>query len=225
LASKDFPVVFPADYGSADLAGKTASFKMTCKKVEAPKLPELNSDFAKLLGIPDGDLSKLRADVRRNLEREIAARVRARTKNNVMDALPQLATFELPKALVSAESEALGERAKADLQSRGVDVSKIPVPLDAFKEQAEKRVRLGLLVSELVKANNLQAKPDQIRKQIEEFSLSYENPAEVVRYYFSDKERLAEVEALVIEQNVVDFVLGKAKVSDKALSFDDLMAN
>jgi trigger factor len=223
--SKDFPVVFPADYGSADLAGKTASFKMTCRKIEAPKLPELNSDFAKLLGIPDGDLSKLRADVRRNLEREIAARVRARTKNNVMDALPQLATFELPKALVSAESEALGERAKADLQSRGVDVSKIPVPLDAFKEQAEKRVRLGLLVSELVKANNLQAKPDQIRKQIEEFSLSYENPAEVVRYYFSDKERLAEVEALVIEQNVVDFVLGKAKVSDKALSFDDLMAN
>jgi trigger factor len=223
--STTFPVAFPADYGSADLAGKTASFKITCKKVEASKLPEVNEDFARLLGIPDGDITKLRADVRKNLEREIAARVRARTKNNVMDVLPQLATFELPKALVGAESEALGERAKADLQARGVDVSKIPVPVDAFKEQAEKRVRLGLLVSEMVKANNLQAKPDQIRKQIEEFSQSYENPAEVVRYYFSDKERLAEVEALVIEQNVVDFVLGKAKVADKALSFDELMAN
>ncbi len=223
--SKDFPVAFPADYGSADLAGKTASFKITAKKVESPKLPELNEEFAKLLGIADGDLAKLRADVRKNLEREISARVRARTKNNVMDVLPQLASFELPTALVSAESEALGERAKADLQGRGVDVTKIPMPVDAFKEQAEKRVRLGLLVSEMVKANNLQAKPDQMRKQIEEFSQSYENPAEVVRYYFSDKERLAEVEALVIEQNVVDFVLEKAKVTDKALSFDELMAN
>jgi trigger factor len=223
--SKDITVSFPADYGSADLAGKTASFKLTAKKVEAPKLPEVNSDFAKLLGVPDGDVSKLRSDVRRNLEREVAARVRAKTKNNVMDVLPQLANFELPKALVSAEGEALGERAKADLQSRGVDVSKMPVPVDAFKEQAEKRVRLGLLVSEMVKSNSLQAKPDQMRKQIEEFAQSYENPAEVVRYYFSDKERLAEVEALVIEQNVVDFVLEKAKVTDKALSFDDLMAN
>jgi trigger factor len=112
----------------------------------------------------------------------------------------------------------------ADLQQRGIDTKNIPVPPDAFKEQAEKRVRLGLIVSEIVKAQGLQAKPDQIRKQIEEFAPSYENPAEVIRYYFSDRNRLAEVEALVVEQNVVDWTLANAKVAEKALSFDDLMS-
>lgn len=222
---KDFPVMFPADYGAADLAGNTANFKATAKLVEGPILPVVDEEFAKLLGIADGDLGKLRADIRKNLEREVSARLLAKTKANVMDALPALASFELPKALLAAESESLVERAKADLQGRGVDVSKMPVPPDAFKDQAEKRVRLGLLVSEMVKSNNLQAKPDQIRKQIEDFSQSYENPAEVVRFYFSNKDRLAEVEAIVIEQNVVDFVLSKAIVSDKVLSFDELMAN
>jgi len=140
-----------------------------------------------------------------------------------MEALPKIATLELPKALVAAEGESLVERARADLQSRGVDVKNIPIPADAFTEQAEKRVRLGLLVAELVKKHGLQAKPDQIRKQIEEFAQSYENPAEVVRYYFSDRNRLAEVEAIVVEQNVVDWVLANARVVDRALAFDELM--
>jgi len=137
--------------------------------------------------------------------------------------LPGVATLELPKALVASESEALGERARADLQARGIDVKNIPIPPDAFTEQAEKRVRLGLIVGELVKDKALQAKPDQIRKQIEEFAQAYENPAEVIRYYFSDRNRLAEVEALVVEQNVVDWVLANAKVVDKQLGFDELM--
>lgn len=221
---RTFPVAFPADYGSAELAGKTASFDVVVKKVEAPQLPELDEAFARSLGVADGSLEKMRADVRANLEREVGQRVRSRTKASVMAALPGLATLDLPAALVEREAAALIERAKADLQSRGIDVSKMPpVPPDAFKDQAESRVRLGLIVGEIVQRENLQAKPDQIRRQIEEFAQAYENPGEVIRHFFSDRNRLAEVEAMVVEQNVVDWALSRARVTDKALSFDDLM--
>jgi trigger factor len=175
--------------------------------------------------VEDGDLARLRADIRANLEREVSQRLRSRTKASVMEALPSLAAIDLPKSLIDAEAANLGERAKADLQARGMDVKDMPIPPDAFTESATKRVRLGLIVAEVVKRHQLQAKPDQLRKQIEEFAQSYENPAEVVRWYFSDKQRLAEVEALVVEQNVVDWVLAKGKVSDRQLSFDELMAS
>jgi trigger factor len=219
-----FKVAFPEDYTAKELAGKTADFEVTVKKIEAPRLPEVDEAFARLLGVTDGDLGKLRADIRANLEREVAQRLRGRTKSSVMDALPKLAEIDLPSSLVNAEASSLAERALADLKSRGVDVKDLPVPKDAFTETASKRVRLGLLVAEIVKRHQLQAKPDQLRKQIEEFAQAYENPAEVVRYYFSDRQRLAEVEALVVEQNVVDWVLSKAKVNDLPLSFDDLMS-
>ena len=222
---KTFPVAFPADYGSEELAGKTAQFEVTLKKVEAPKLPEVDAEFAKQLGVADGDVAKLRADIRANLEREVGQRLRARTKAAVMESLPKLAEFELPKALVAAESNELVERARAELAQRGMDVKNIPIPPDAFGEQAQKRVRLGLLVAEIVREHGLQAKPDQLRKQIEEFAQAYENPGEVVRYYFSDRNRLAEVEAIVVEQNVVDWVLSKAKAVDRAIPFDELMAS
>ena len=222
--SRTFDVKFPEEYGAAELAGKTAQFEVAVKQVEQPVLPPVDEEFAKQFGIADGSVEKMRADVRANLEREVAQRLRARTKSAVMDALPAIASLELPKALVESEGQALLERALGDLQQRGIDTKDIPVPPDAFKEQAEKRVRLGLIVGEIVKAHGLQAKPDQIRKQIEEFAQSYENPAEVIRYYFSDRNRLAEVEALVVEQNVVDWTLANAKVSEKQLSFDDLMS-
>ncbi len=222
---KTFPVTFPADYGAEHLAGKTAQFEATLKKVEAPTLPEVNADFAREFGIADGDVAKLQADIRANLEREVSQRLRAMTKANVMESLAGFVQFELPQSLVQNESEALAERAREDLKQRGIPADKAAsIPLDAFREQAEKRVRLGLVVAEVVKSQGLQAKPDQIRKQIEEFAQSYENPGEVVRYYFSDRDRLAEVEALVVEQNVVDWALAKAKVTDKPLAFDDLMA-
>jgi trigger factor len=221
---RTFPVAFPADYTAKELAGKTAEFKVTVKKVEAPELPALDAAFATALGVADGDLGKLRADVRANLEREVRQRVRTRVKSSVMEALPALAELELPKALLQAESESLAERAKADFKQRGIDVNAMPIPPDAFAETAGKRVRLGLIVAEIVKSQGLQAKPDQLRKQIEEFAASYENPAEVIRWYFSDRERLAEVEALVVEQNVVDWVLAKAQVTDAPVAFDELMA-
>ncbi len=222
--TRQFPVKFPEDYGSKDLAGKTAEFSVTLKKLELPQLPEIDAEFARQLGIADGDVARMRAELRANLEREVSERLRVRNKTGVMEALPSLASFELPKSLVESESGALAERMKADLKARGMDVRNIPVPPEAFREQAEKRVRLGLLVAEIVRREKLQAKPDQIRKHIEELSRAYENPPEVVRHYFSNRDLLAQVESLVVEQNVVDWLLEKAKVQDQAIAFDELMS-
>lgn len=222
--SRTGPVGFPEDYGSKELAGKTASFEITVKKVEAPQLPEVDADFARQLGQAEGDVAAMREDIRRNLEREVRQRVRARTKGNVMDSLANAAQFDIPRSLVQGEAEALGERARGELASRGIDVKDMPVPVEAFTEQAERRVRLGLLVGEIVQREKLQTKPEQIRAQIEEFAQAYEDPSEVVRHYFSDRQLLSAVEALVVEQNVVDWVLEGAKVTDRALGFDELMA-
>lgn len=219
-----FDVAFPEDYNAKELAGKTAQFEVTVKAIESPELPEVDADFVRQMGQEDGDVEKFRADVRSNLEREVLQRVQARTKSAVMDKIVSLAEIEVPKALVDQESEALAARMREDMQMRGIDMSKAPeVPTKIFAEQATRRVRLGLIVSEVVRENALQAKPEQIRKQIELFASTYENPAEVVRWYFSDRDRLAEVEALVVEQNVVDWLLSKAKVTDHELSFDELM--
>ena len=222
--SKTFPLQFPADYHGADVAGKEADFLVTMKKVEVQNLPEVSAEFAASLGIAEGTVEALRADVKKNLEREVKFRVLARNKSAVMDALVKVAELDLPKALIDSEVARLTEGARADLKQRGVkDAETAPIPAEIFTPQAEKRVRLGLVVAELVKANNLQAKPDQLQAHIEEMAQSYEKPAEVVRWYLSDRQRMAEVEAVVIENNVTNFVLSQAKVTDKTLPFDELM--
>ena len=223
--SKTFPLAFPADYHGKDVAGKTADFMVTLKKVEAAHLPEVDSALAKSLGIADATVEGLHADIKKNLEREVKARLLARNKTAVMDALVAKAELDLPNATVQAEIARLLEGARADLKQRGIkDADKVSIPDDVFRPQAERRVRLGLVVAELVKANNLQATMDQIKAHIDELAASYEKPAEVSRWYFSDNNRLAEIEAIVLENNVTDFVLSKAKVSEKAISFDELMA-
>ncbi|MEJ2803427.1 trigger factor [Comamonas sp. BIGb0124] len=222
--SKTFPLAFPEDYHGKDVAGKQADFLVTVKKIEAANLPEVNEAFAKSLGIADGTVEALQADIRKNLEREIKFRVLARNKNAVMDALINNAELDLPKASVQAEVGRMVEGARADLKQRGIkDADKAPIPDDVFRPQAERRVRLGLVVAELVRANELHAKPEQIKSHIEELAASYEKPEDVVRWYYGDRNRLAEVEAVVIENNVTDFVLGKAKVTEKSLAFDELM--
>ena len=222
--SKTFPLAFPADYHGKDVAGKTADFMVTVKKIEAAKLPEVNEELAKSLGIAEGSVEALRADIKKNLEREVKFRLLARNKTAVMDALVAKAELDLPKSSIQAEVDRMVEGARADLKQRGVkDADKAPIPDELFRPQAERRVRLGLVVAELVRANELQAKPEQIRAHVEELAASYEKPAEVVRWYYGDNRRLAEVEAVVIENNVTDFVLGKAQVKDKQVSFDELM--
>lgn len=222
--SKTFPLQFPADYHGQDVAGKEADFLVTMKKCEVPHLPEVDDTFAKSLGIAEGTVAALRADVKKNLEREVKFRVLARNKAAVMDALAKSAELDLPNALVGNETQRMVEAARADLKQRGVkDADKAPIPEEIFKPQAERRVRLGLVVAELVRTHNLQAKPEQLQKHIEELSQSYEKPADVMRWYLSDRQRMAEVEAVVIENNVTDFVLAQAKVVDKVLPFDELM--
>ncbi len=222
--SKTFPLAFPADYHGKDVAGKTADFLVTLKKLEAADLPEVDGALAKSLGIADGTVEALRADIRKNLEREVKHRLLARNKQAAMDALVAKAELDLPKSSVQAELDRMVENARADLKQRGIkDADKAPIPDEIFRPQAERRVRLGLVVAELVRSNDLAAKPEQIKAHVEELAASYEKPADVIRWYYGDNRRMAEVEAVVIENNVTEYILSKAKVTDKSVSFDELM--
>ena len=222
--STTFPLAFPEDYHGKDVAGKTADFLVTVHKVEAAHLPEMDEEFVKSLGIEAGTIDGLRADVRKNLEREVKARLMARNKSAALDALVKVSELDLPKAVVASEVERLIEGARADLKQRGIkDADKAPIPQDLFQNQAEQRVRMGLVVAEVVKANALSATPEQVKAHLEELAASYEQPADVVRWYQSDANRMAEVEAVVLESNVTDFILGQAKVTEKTVEFDELM--
>ena len=223
--SKTFPLAFPDTYHGKDVAGKEADFLVTVKKIEAQHLPDVNEAFAKSLGIANASVEALRADIKKNLEREVKFRVLARNKGAVMDALVASAELDVPNSLVENESERMIANAREDMKKRGIkDADKAPIPADIFKPQAERRVRLGLVVAELVRSNNLQAKPEQLQAHIEEMAQSYEKPADVMRWYLGDRQRMSEVEAVVIENNVTDFVLAQARISDKSLPFDELMA-
>lgn len=221
--AKTFPLAFPEDYHGKDVAGKTAEFTITLKKLEWAHMPEVDAEFARSLGIEDGSIEKMREDIKTNLEREVTARVKARNKEAVMDALVKATDMEVPKAMIQQDSERLAEMTRQDMMQRGMDVKAMPFPAEMFADKAERRVRLGLILSQLVSDNNLNATQEQVKAQIEDFSQSYEDPKEVLKYYYSDRRRLAEVEALVLEENVVNYVLGKAKVSTKTIAFDELM--
>ena len=223
--SKTFDLTFPADYHAGQMAGQTVQFEVVVKKVEAPVLPEVDSDFAKALGVADGDTAKLRKEIRDNLERELKQRIQARIKDQAMDALLAVTPIEAPKALVRAESEQLAENARRELEARGMAGKHVSVKADWFTDRAVRRVKLGLILAELVKDNALRAKPEQTRALIQEMAESYEDPSELVRWYYAQPERLAGAEAVVTEDNVVEWVCSKVKTSDKAVSFDELMGN
>ncbi|MGK5051948.1 trigger factor [Janthinobacterium sp. RB2P8] len=223
--SKTFPLSFPEDYHGKDVAGKTASFTITLQKLEWAHLPEVDAEFAKSLGVADGDLVKMREDIKVNLQREVAGRVKARNKEAVMDALIKVAELDVPKTLIAQDSERLAEMTRQDMAQRGMNVKDVPFPAELFADKAERRVRLGLILSQLVGDNKLQATPEQVKAQIEDFAQSYEDPREVLKYYYSDRRRLGEIEALVLEENVVTYVLGLSKVTSKAVAFDELMGS
>ncbi|MBM3391016.1 MAG: trigger factor [Betaproteobacteria bacterium] len=222
---RSFDLTFPEDYQARDLAGKQVSFEVTVKQVEAPQLPEVDADFAKSLGIADGDVAKMRAEIRSNLETEVGKRVKARVKEQAMQALLEANPLDVPRVLVDQEAESMAEAARQDLANRGVDVKNMPVDASWFTAQAERRVKLGLIIAEAVKQHDLHAKPEQVRALVDEQAQSYEQPDEVVRWYYSQPQRLAQVEALAIEENVVNWVAANAKAADKPVSFDELMGN
>ncbi len=223
--TKTFDLAFPADYHAKDLAGQTVQFEITIKQVQAPKLPEIDAEFAIGMGIADGDIAKMRAEVRSNLEREVKKRLLARIKEQVMDALLKVNPVDVPKALVGMEAEQMAEVARRDMEKRGMGMKNIPVEASWFTEQATRRVKLGLLLAELVKSKDLHVKPEQVRAIVDEFAETFEDPKEVVRWYYSQPERLAEAEALALENNVVEWALANAIVSEVPIAFDALMGN
>lgn len=223
--TRNVDVSFPEDYHGKDVAGKTAVFAITVKNVSAPTLPEVDEAFAKTLGIVDGDVAKMRAEISKNVAREVKRRLQARTKENVMQALLDVTTIELPKSLVSMEVSRLAAQARKDLEERGIDAKNMPIPPELFQEQAERRVALGLILAEVVDSNALTAQPEQVKALVTEFADSYEHPEEVVKWYYESPERLEGPQSMVLEENVVEFVLSKAQVTEKTVSFDELMGN
>ena len=221
--NKSFELEFPADYHGKEVAGKKATFAMTLKRIEEPRVPELDAEFAKTLGVADGDIAKMRAEIRANVEREVKKRVESRVKEQALQVLLEAAPLEVPKSLVGMEATGMAERAIADLKARGVNPEQVPINADAFQETARRRVALGLIIAELQDKENLKPKPAEVRALIEQEAQSYEKPAEVVKWFYMQRERLSEMEALALETNVVKWVLTKAKVLDKPVSFDELM--
>jgi trigger factor len=223
--TKSFTLKFPDDYHGKDVAGKDATFRITLKAVDEPRLPEVDAEFAKLLGVGDGDVEKMRSEIRANVEREAAKRVEARVKAQALQVLLDATPLELPKSLVEMEAQQLMQRAAADLQARGIKPEQMPLQPAAFEEPAKRRVALGLIIGELARAENLQPKPAEVRALVEQEAQTYESPAEVVKWFYMQPQRLSEMEGVALEANVVKWVLSKAKVVDKAIPFDDLMGS
>ncbi|MDO9065260.1 MAG: trigger factor [Sulfuricella sp.] len=224
--SKSFELTFPEDYHAKELAGKTVTFAVTLNQVAEPKLPEVDADFAKSLGVSDGNLETMRSEIKDNLEREVKKRIDGRVKELVMQALLDATPFEQPKSLVEMEIDHLRQQAGEDLRARGLSASgDISLPAHLFEDQARRRVSLGLIMSELVNAHQLQAKPEQVHELVNELAQSYEQPDQVLAWYYGEPNRLATVESLVIEDNVVKWVLERAKVVEVASAFDELMGN
>jgi trigger factor len=219
--NKGFDLTFPAEYGAKELAGKGAHFEVQVKDVKTPVLPEVDAEFARALGVENGDVEKLKAEVKANLELEVKRRVQAKLKEQAMDLLIQKSTLDLPQSLVAMETERLMKMTEADMQSRGVQTMKLSA--DMFTGQAERRVRLGLILAEIVQANKLTAQPEQIRALIQEQAQSYEDPEQVVQWYYQNPERMHEIESLALEENVVAWVAGQAQVEDVTTSFEELM--
>jgi trigger factor len=221
--SKTFDLTFPADYHAKELAGQTVQFDITVKQVQAPVLPELNNEFAASMGIADGDIAKMRAEIEANLKREVKRRIEGKLKDQVMEALLKANPISIPTSLVDMEIQRLMQAARHDMEQRGMKIKDMPIQPEWFADQAKRRVALGLILAEVVKTEKLQASPEQVRAMVEENAQSYEHPEEVIRWYYAQPQRLQEVEGVAIENNVVAWVLGKAKVTDKAAVFDELM--
>lgn len=223
--TKSFDMTFPESYHGKDVAGKQVTFTITLNSVEAPKLPEVDAEFALAVGITDGNVSKLEEEIRSNLEREVGRRLKARNKDAAMDALLKVAQFDLPKALVQWESQNLMQQTARDMEARGMNMKGMQLPAELFAERAGKRVKLGLILADLVQKHDLKAKAEQVRALVEDFAQSYDHPEDVVAWYYADPSRLQEIENLALEENVMTWIMGQAKTVDKAIAFNELMGN
>ena len=220
---KVITVTFPADYQAENLAGKEAQFKINVKKVVKPTLPELDATFLEAFGVKDGNVDQFRADVRKNMERELRNGIRAKVKSAVFDALVKANSIELPKALVAEEINRQRQQAIQQFGGKNAQIKPEMLPDELFKEQSERSVALGLLVSEIIRANEITVDAERVRALVDEVAQSYEQPEEVVKWYYSSKEQMAQVQSAVLEDQVVDLVLAKAQITDKAVGYEELL--
>ncbi len=223
-SSKTFEITYPADHNPAELAGKKVNYTVTFNSVSQPVLPEVDAEFAKSLGVDDGDVNKMRAEIKLSLEQEVEKRIKARVKEGVFQALVAAAEFEVPKVLIGAEINRMMQMTAQNLQQRGMNPKDIQLEPGMFEEQAKRGTALRLILSEIVNTSSLQANADQVRAMVDTFANSYEKPEELVNWYYADVKRLDEPAALATEENVVNWVMEKAKVSTKKIKFDELMA-
>lgn len=222
---KSFDVTFPDDYFAKELAGKTATFNVSIKSVHEARFPDMDDDFARSLGVNEGGVAKLREEVAGNLKREAKRRVTARVKEQVLNGLLAGAQFDVPSGMVAMERHALMEKAVADLKQRGLKEADIKLTEEIFDPQAKRRVALGLLMDAMVTAHDIQAGEDQVRALVDEFAQSYEDPTEVVSWYYQDPQRLNEARVMVLEENLVNWVLERAQVTDEPITLEQLMGN
>ncbi len=221
--TKSFDMTFPKDYHGKDIAGKQVNFTVTLHAVEAPHLPEIDSEFAMAVGVADGDVGKLEDEIRNNLTREVSRRLGVRNKDAVMGALLKVTKFDVPKVLLEEEQQDLMRHTVEDLESRGVKTKGMPLDPGIFKERAEKRVKLGLILVELMQKHGLKAKPEQVKAMIEDYAQGFDEAEQIIRWYAAEPKRMLEVENLVVEENVVSWAMGQAKTTDKHAVFDELM--
>ena len=220
---KKFDIIYPDDHNPARIAGKTVHYEVTFNSVSKPVLPELDAEFAKSLGVDDGDVDKMRAEIKLSLEQEVEKRVKARIKEQVFQALVMDSKIDTPKSLVTEEINRMMQMTVQNLQQRGMDPKTIKLEPAMFEEQAKRSTTLRLILSEIVNTNKLQASADQVREMVDLFAQSYEKPSELVSWYYADVKRLDEPAALATEENVVAWVLSKANVNAKTIKFDELM--
>jgi trigger factor len=221
--TKSFEMKFPEDYHGKNVAGKQVTFTVVLHRVEAAKLPQVDAEFAKAIGITDGDVSKLEAEIRSNLTREVSRRLKLRNKETAMEALLKIAKFDVPRGLVDLEVQTVMQKTVQEMESRGMKMKDMPFQPEMFKERAEKRVKLGIILSEVVQKHGLQARPEQTKAMIEDYAQGFDEAEQIIRWYAADPKRMIEVENLVLEENLVDWVMGQAKTTDKQAEFNDLM--
>ena len=220
--AKTFDLTFPAEYGNSDLAGQTVQFDLNVKQVQGPVIPELTEEFVKAMGIESGKADDLRAEVEKNLKGEVKKRIHQRVREAVMEKLDALNPITVPKAMVEQETYRLMQNTREEMKQRGMK-GDIPMQPEWFTDRALPRVRMGLILAQLVETENLVATPEQIDARIAEMAETYQHPAEVVQWYKQDRQRLAGIESEVLEENVVAWVLARAKVTEKAIDFDEIM--
>jgi trigger factor len=217
-------VRFPDDYRAEHLAGKEATFDVKVQRVTEAQLPEVDEEFVKAFGVEAGTVEALREDVKKNMQHELKQKLKSITKDRVMDALLAANPLDIPRAMVAQEAERMKQQVMQDMQQRG-QRSSVDLPASVFEDQARRRVHLGLLVGEIISGQQLQADEEQLRETIAEFAESYENPQEVVDYYMQDKHARGSVENLVLENQVVDWVLGQVQVAEEPKAFAEIMEN